>query len=94
MNVTQSNGRAAWQEVFHYHIHVVPRYGEDGLVPPMAINVTIRRNTFGDTTSDPRKLKTSQFTSICRRSSLKSTYQGLVGTRMQPRALQVGIGTT
>jgi histidine triad (HIT) family protein len=34
MNVTQSNGRAAWQEVFHYHVHVVPRYGGDGLVPP------------------------------------------------------------
>jgi histidine triad (HIT) family protein len=34
LNVTQSNGRAAWQEVFHYHVHLVPRYGEDGLQPP------------------------------------------------------------
>ncbi len=34
LNVTQSNGRAAWQDVFHYHVHVVPRYGNDALVPP------------------------------------------------------------
>ena len=34
MNVTQSNGTAAWQEVFHYHVHLVPRYGDDDLVPP------------------------------------------------------------
>jgi histidine triad (HIT) family protein len=34
LNLTQSNGRAAWQEVFHYHVHLVPRYGGDRLVPP------------------------------------------------------------
>jgi histidine triad (HIT) family protein len=34
LNVTQSNGAAAWQEVFHYHVHLVPRYGNDGLMPP------------------------------------------------------------
>lgn len=34
LNVTQSNGAAAWQEVFHYHVHLVPRYGNDGLRPP------------------------------------------------------------
>jgi histidine triad (HIT) family protein len=34
MNVTQSNGAAAWQDVFHYHVHLVPRYANDGLVPP------------------------------------------------------------
>jgi len=34
MNVTQSNGAAAWQEVFHYHVHLVPRYSNDGLTPP------------------------------------------------------------
>ena len=34
LNISQSNGRAAWQEVFHYHVHVVPRYGADQLVPP------------------------------------------------------------
>jgi histidine triad (HIT) family protein len=34
MSVTQSNGAAAWQTVFHYHVHVIPRYPGDGLVPP------------------------------------------------------------
>ena len=34
LNVTQSNGRAAWQSVFHYHVHLIPRYGDDDLVPP------------------------------------------------------------
>ena len=34
LNVTQANGRAAWQEVFHYHVHLIPRYGDDGFRPP------------------------------------------------------------
>jgi histidine triad (HIT) family protein len=34
LNVTQANGRAAWQEVFHYHVHLIPRYGDDGFSLP------------------------------------------------------------
>jgi histidine triad (HIT) family protein len=34
LNVTQANGTAAWQEVFHYHVHLIPRYGNDGFAPP------------------------------------------------------------
>jgi histidine triad (HIT) family protein len=34
LNVLQSNGAAAWQEVDHVHVHLVPRYGDDDLVPP------------------------------------------------------------
>jgi histidine triad (HIT) family protein len=34
INVAQSNGRAAWQEVLHYHVHLIPRYGDDELKPP------------------------------------------------------------
>lgn len=35
VNVLNSCGRAAWQTVFHFHIHVVPRYlGRDGLELP------------------------------------------------------------
>ena len=33
LNVTQANGKAAWQEVFHYHVHLIPRYGDDGFSP-------------------------------------------------------------
>jgi histidine triad (HIT) family protein len=35
INILNSCGRAAWQTVFHFHIHVVPRYlGRDGLELP------------------------------------------------------------
>lgn len=34
LNITQANGDAAGQEVFHYHVHLVPRYGNDRLAPP------------------------------------------------------------
>lgn len=35
VNVLNSCGVAAWQTVFHFHIHVVPRYlGTDGLELP------------------------------------------------------------
>lgn len=33
-SIIQSNRAAAWQEVFHLHVHVIPRYRGDGLVPP------------------------------------------------------------
>jgi len=31
MNLVQSNERAASQEIFHFHIHVIPRWYGDGL---------------------------------------------------------------
>ncbi|MEZ5184366.1 MAG: HIT family protein [Candidatus Nanopelagicales bacterium] len=35
VNLVNACGPAAWQTVFHFHIHVVPRYaGRDGLVLP------------------------------------------------------------
>lgn len=34
INILQNNGEAAGQTVFHFHIHVIPRYDED--------NVTIK----------------------------------------------------
>ena len=34
VTVMQSNGTAAWQTVFHYHVHVIPRYDGDPLVLP------------------------------------------------------------
>jgi histidine triad (HIT) family protein len=29
VNLLQSSGSAAWQTVFHFHLHVVPRYADD-----------------------------------------------------------------
>ena len=34
VNVINSCGRAAWQTVFHFHIHVIPRYEGDPLRLP------------------------------------------------------------
>ena len=34
LNLTQSNRSAAWQDVFHFHLHVIPRWSGDGLTPP------------------------------------------------------------
>ncbi|TDB88503.1 HIT family protein [Actinomadura sp. KC216] len=33
LNIVHSTGRAAWQEVFHFHTHVVPRLDGDDLRP-------------------------------------------------------------
>ena len=32
INIVQNNGEAAGQTVFHFHMHVIPRYKEDGQV--------------------------------------------------------------
>jgi len=34
LNLVQASGRAAFQSVFHFHLHVIPRWREDGLRPP------------------------------------------------------------
>jgi histidine triad (HIT) family protein len=34
VNLINSCGSAAWQTVFHFHIHVIPRYGGDPLQLP------------------------------------------------------------
>jgi histidine triad (HIT) family protein len=34
VNLLHSAGAAAWQTVFHFHIHVIPRYAGDPLVLP------------------------------------------------------------
>jgi histidine triad (HIT) family protein len=34
VNLIQSSGVAAFQTVFHLHVHVVPRYADDGIVLP------------------------------------------------------------
>lgn len=31
LSVYQANGKAAWQSVFHYHMHLVPRREGDGM---------------------------------------------------------------
>jgi histidine triad (HIT) family protein len=35
LNLLQSNGSAAWQTIFHLHVHVIPRYDDDPLELPV-----------------------------------------------------------
>jgi histidine triad (HIT) family protein len=34
VNLLNSTEPAAWQTVFHYHVHVIPRYSDDGFGLP------------------------------------------------------------
>ncbi|WP_371778526.1 HIT family protein [Streptosporangium subroseum] len=34
INLWHASGESAWQSVFHFHIHVVPRYTGTDLIPP------------------------------------------------------------
>ena len=34
VNLINSCGAAAWQSVFHFHVHVIPRYADDPLTLP------------------------------------------------------------
>lgn len=34
LNLLQSNGHAAWQTVDHFHLHLIPRWFSDSLIPP------------------------------------------------------------
>ncbi|KQQ05577.1 MULTISPECIES: HIT family protein [unclassified Rathayibacter] len=34
LTIVQSNGTAAGQDVLHLHVHVIPRFASDALVPP------------------------------------------------------------
>jgi histidine triad (HIT) family protein len=35
INLLNSTNRAAWQTVFHFHMHVIPRYDDDPLQLPV-----------------------------------------------------------
>jgi histidine triad (HIT) family protein len=34
LTLFQANARAGWQDVFHFHLHLVPRWKDDDLVKP------------------------------------------------------------
>jgi len=36
LNVVQNNGSLAGQVIFHYHMHLIPRYENDGIIMKLA----------------------------------------------------------
>jgi histidine triad (HIT) family protein len=38
INLVHASGPAAWQTIFHFHLHVIPRYKGDSLVPPWPLD--------------------------------------------------------
>ena len=32
LNIVQSNGKAAQQDIFHFHLHLVPRFDDDQII--------------------------------------------------------------
>ena len=38
INLVHASGAAAWQSVFHFHLHLVPRNDGDRLVPPWPLD--------------------------------------------------------
>ncbi len=34
LTLFQANAKAGWQDVFHFHLHLVPRWADDDLVKP------------------------------------------------------------
>ena len=54
LNLLNSCGAAAWQTVFHFHVHVIPRYAGDPLRLPWA-------PAPGDRTRSPRPREAPRF---------------------------------
>ena len=40
VNLLNSCGSAAWQTVFHFHMHVIPRYADDTAAPALDARAT------------------------------------------------------
>jgi histidine triad (HIT) family protein len=52
INLVHATRAAAWQSVFHFHLHLVPRYAEDGLVPPWRLDQPRAADTSLHATAD------------------------------------------
>lgn len=59
LTLFQANGRAGWQDVFHFHLHLVPRWDSDGLVRPW-------------TSSDERRLGMAEVAERIRQAAASS----------------------
>jgi histidine triad (HIT) family protein len=41
VNLLVASGVSAWQTVWHFHLHVVPRYEGDDLTPPWSLDLPV-----------------------------------------------------
>ncbi len=48
INLAVCDGEAAFQTVFHFHLHVIPRYAGDGLGAPFAFETSEREKSLRD----------------------------------------------
>ena len=48
IRLSQSNGRVAGQEVMHFHLHIIPRYKDDGLSANPTATVHLPQADFGE----------------------------------------------
>jgi histidine triad (HIT) family protein len=55
INVVVCDGEAAYQTVFHFHLHVIPRYPGDGLGEPFKVEPQEREKSLRD--SDAQTIK-------------------------------------
>lgn len=55
INLVVCDGPAAYQTVFHFHLHVIPRYSEDGLGEPFKVEPQEREKSLRD--SDAQMIK-------------------------------------
>jgi len=44
INIIQSNGKNAQQDVFHFHVHIIPRYKEDKQKIQLNVNKNMKDN--------------------------------------------------
>ena len=54
-NIVQNNGEAAGQTVFHFHMHIIPRYKND------TVNVTWKQNEADASVIEDIKSKVSEY---------------------------------
>lgn len=56
LTLFQANAKAGWQDVFHFHLHLVPRWVDDGLVRPWRSSAA-RREGISATANRIRRAK-------------------------------------
>jgi hypothetical protein len=49
------DGESAYQTVFHFHLHVIPRYPEDGLDEPFKVEPQERGKSLRDSDTQDRR---------------------------------------